>query len=177
MWSATWPKEVRRLAEDYLKDYIQVNIGSLDLSASHNVKQKIEICTEAEKRNRLVKHLEIIMDQRDNKTLIFTSTKKTADEITRFLRQDGWPALAIHGDKQQQERDWVLLEFRSGRSPVMVATDVASRGLGNNIAFAQSSGLDIRQHSLFLLKEIVPTVAAEDGTHAVGESISGKILI
>lgn len=43
--------------------------------------------------------------------------------------RSGWPALAIHGDKQQQERDWVLQEFKSGRSPIMIATDVASRGL------------------------------------------------
>jgi ATP-dependent RNA helicase DDX5/DBP2 len=51
------------------------------------------------------------------------------------LRDDGWPALAIHGDKQQQERDWVLNEFRNGRSPVMVATDVAARGIGKLFSF------------------------------------------
>ncbi|KAJ2459839.1 ATP-dependent RNA helicase dbp2 [Coemansia sp. RSA 2424] len=56
-------------------------------------------------------------------------TKRNADDITRNLRQDGWPALAIHGDKSQSERDWVIREFRSGKSPIMVATDVASRGL------------------------------------------------
>jgi len=43
---------------------------------------------------------------------------------------DGWPALSIHGDKNQSERDWVLAEFKSGRSPIMIATDVAARGLG-----------------------------------------------
>lgn len=43
---------------------------------------------------------------------------------------DGWPALSIHGDKSQAERDWVLAEFKSGRSPIMTATDVAARGLG-----------------------------------------------
>ena len=42
---------------------------------------------------------------------------------------DGWPALSIHGDKSQQERDWVLNEFRTGNSPIMTATDVAARGL------------------------------------------------
>ncbi|KAG2182233.1 hypothetical protein INT43_007160, partial [Umbelopsis isabellina] len=130
MWSATWPKEVQRLAQDYLNSYIQVTVGSLNLSASHNVSQIIEICTEPEKRGKLIKHLERILDQPQNKTLIFTGTKRTADDITRFLRQDGFPALAIHGDKAQSERDWVLSEFRSSRSPIMVATDVASRGLG-----------------------------------------------
>jgi len=129
MWSATWPKEVKRLAEDYLRDCFQVTIGSLDLAASHTIKQIVEVCTDFEKRGRLLKHLEKIMDNAEHRSLVFSSTKRTADDITRFLRQDGWPALAIHGDKAQQERDWVLGEFKSGRSPIMVATDVASRGL------------------------------------------------
>ncbi|KAH7400565.1 Phosphomethylpyrimidine kinase-domain-containing protein [Phaeosphaeria sp. MPI-PUGE-AT-0046c] len=116
MWSATWPKEVRQLAADYQNDFIQVNIGSMDLSANHRIQQ-------------IVEHLETIMDDKNNKILIFTGTKRVADEITRFLRQDGWPALSIHGDKQQNERDWVLNEFKTGKSPIMVATDVASRGI------------------------------------------------
>lgn len=67
--------------------------------------------------------------QLEGKTIIFTSTKRTADDLTRALRNDGYPARAIHGDKSQQERDWVLAEFRSGKSPLMIATDVASRGI------------------------------------------------
>ncbi|KAF5092449.1 hypothetical protein D0Z00_004581 [Geotrichum galactomycetum] len=129
MWSATWPKEVQRLANDYLKDYIQVNVGSLELSASHNITQIVEVVTEYEKRDRMIKHLEKAMEDKESKILIFVGTKRVADEITKYLRQDGWPALAIHGDKQQNERDWVLNEFRTGKSPIMVATDVASRGI------------------------------------------------
>lgn len=52
MWSATWPKEVRRLAEDFLKDYVQINIGSLELSANHNIQQVIEVCQESEKEQK-----------------------------------------------------------------------------------------------------------------------------
>ncbi|KAF8250855.1 P-loop containing nucleoside triphosphate hydrolase protein [Wilcoxina mikolae CBS 423.85] len=129
MWSATWPKEVRQLASDFLHDFIQVNVGSLDLSANHNIQQIVEVMNDHDKRDRLIKHLEKIMDDKLSKCLIFTGTKRTADEITRFLRQDGWPCLAIHGDKQQNERDWVLNEFKTGKSPIMVATDVASRGI------------------------------------------------
>ncbi|PWN39017.1 DEAD-domain-containing protein [Ceraceosorus guamensis] len=128
MFSATWPKEVQRLANDFLNNFVQVNIGSIGLAANHNVKQVIEVCTDFEKRGRLIKHLDTI-SQENAKVLIFTGTKRVADDLTRYLRQDGWPALAIHGDKQQQERDWVLSEFKSGRSPIMVATAVASRGL------------------------------------------------
>ncbi|KAI9297649.1 p68 RNA helicase [Neoconidiobolus thromboides FSU 785] len=129
MWSATWPKEVKALAEEYLKDFIQVNIGSLKLSASHSITQVVEICTSFDKPNKLSKHLESIMNDQEHKIIIFSSTKRTADDITRSLRQEGWPALAIHGDKQQSERDWVLNQFRTGKSPIMVATDVAARGI------------------------------------------------
>ena len=93
MWSATWPKEVRQLASDYQNDWIQVNIGSMDLSANHRIQQIVEVVSEFEKRDRMAKHLETIMDDKSNKILIFTGTKRVADEITRFLRQDGWPAL------------------------------------------------------------------------------------
>ncbi|KAK3679337.1 ATP-dependent RNA helicase dbp2 [Recurvomyces mirabilis] len=129
MWSATWPKEVRQLASDYQQDFIQVNIGSHDLHANMRITQIVEIVSDFEKRDRMSKHLEQIMEDKANKILIFTGTKRVADDITRFLRQDGWPALSIHGDKQQNERDWVLNEFKTSKSPIMVATDVASRGI------------------------------------------------
>ncbi|CCE82299.1 Piso0_002019 [Millerozyma farinosa CBS 7064] len=129
MWSATWPKEVQNLARDYLNDPIQVRVGSLELAASHTITQLVEVVSEFEKRDRLIKHLETATTDNEAKVLIFASTKKTCDEITRYLRSDGWPALAIHGDKQQAERDWVLKEFKTGKSPIMVATDVAARGI------------------------------------------------
>ncbi|GAA5926665.1 hypothetical protein JCM1841_003198 [Sporobolomyces salmonicolor] len=128
MFSATWPKEVQKLAHTYLKDFAQVQIGSLELSANVNITQIVEVCSDFEKRGKLIKHLEKISAE-NAKVLIFIGTKRVADDLTKYLRQDGWPALAIHGDKQQQERDWVLSEFKSGRSPIMIATDVASRGL------------------------------------------------
>lgn len=153
MWSATWPKEVRAMASDFLHDFIQVNIGSMDLAANHRITQIVEVVSEMEKKDGMIRHLEKIMENRENKVLIFVGTKRVADEITRLLRQDGWPALceytcylisyqydfltifkiAIHGDKQQNERDWVLDQFKTGKSPVMVATDVASRGIGEYI--------------------------------------------
>lgn len=70
------------------------------------------------------------MSEKENKTIIFVETKRRCDEITRRMRRDGWPAMGIHGDKSQQERDWVLNEFRYGKAPILIATDVASRGLG-----------------------------------------------
>ncbi|XP_072098511.1 probable ATP-dependent RNA helicase DDX5 isoform X2 [Mobula birostris] len=129
MWSATWPKEVRQLAEDFLKEYVQINIGALELSANHNILQIIDVCQEVEKDDKLLRLMEEIMSEKENKTIIFVETKRRCDELTRRMRRDGWPAMCIHGDKSQPERDWVLNEFRSGKAPILIATDVASRGL------------------------------------------------
>ncbi|XP_050380101.1 DEAD-box ATP-dependent RNA helicase 20 isoform X1 [Argentina anserina] len=126
-WSATWPKEVEQLASKFLYNAYKVIIGSPDLKANHSIHQIVDIITENQKYNKLVKLLEDIMD--GSRILVFMDTKKGCDQITRQLRMDGWPALSIHGDKSQAERDWVLSEFKAGKSPIMTATDVAARGL------------------------------------------------
>lgn len=126
MWSATWPREVQQLARDYLKDYIQVNIGSMDLAASHKVQQIVQVCEEGIKRSLLLEHLNKIGRE---KTLIFASKKKTVDDLTWFLRDQRVPAISIHGDKSQAERDRTLKEFRQFSDSILVATDVAARGL------------------------------------------------
>lgn len=67
------------------------------------------------------------------KIIIFVETKKKVENITRTIRKYGWPAVCMHGDKSQQERDYVLREFRNGKSSILVATDVAARGLGKKV--------------------------------------------
>lgn len=129
LWSATWPKEVQGLARDFVKDHIQVNIGSLEIKASHHIKQDVMVVEEHQKREKLLGILHKIMEDGGARTLIFCETKAGADDVTRMLRHEGINALAIHGGKDQSERDWVLAEFKSGRAPLMVATDVAARGL------------------------------------------------
>lgn len=76
MWSATWPKEIQALAEDFLTDYIKVNIGSLNLSANNNIKQIVEMCEEHEKETKLTNLLKEISSERDNKVIVFVETKK-----------------------------------------------------------------------------------------------------
>lgn len=129
MWSATWPKEIQALAEDFLNDYVKVNIGSLNLSANNNIKQIVEICEEHEKESKLATLLKEIASERDNKVIVFVETKKKVDDIARAVRRNGYRALAIHGDKSQPERDAVLTEFRNGATTILIATDVAARGL------------------------------------------------
>jgi hypothetical protein len=111
----------------------QVIIGNPDLKANHNITQIVEVIAEYDKYPRLRDLLKEVMTQQGAKVLIFCETKRGCDEITRSLRNDGWPALALHGDKSQKERDWVLAEFKSNRHPLMLATDVAARGLGRRL--------------------------------------------
>lgn len=63
MWSATWPKEVRQLAEDFLRDYVQINVGNLELSANHNILQIVDVCQESEKDHKYVTYSAFIMLQ------------------------------------------------------------------------------------------------------------------
>lgn len=108
MFSATWPKEVRTLAADFQQNPVFLNVGSMELAANHNIEQVVEVVDEYKKQGRLFQLLAHIMKQPEYKTIIFVETKRKADDLTREMRRDGWPALCIHGDKEQRERDWVL---------------------------------------------------------------------
>jgi ATP-dependent RNA helicase DDX5/DBP2 len=128
MWSATWPKEVQALANDYLRDYYQVTVGSLDLSGNKNITQMIEVCSDQDKYRNLLRILRENYSAKD-RVLVFVETKKGCDMLCRSLRADGYTARAMHGDKSQEERDWTLREFKNKNSTLLVATDVAARGL------------------------------------------------
>ncbi|KAG5872434.1 putative ATP-dependent RNA helicase DDX17, partial [Gonioctena quinquepunctata] len=131
MWSATWPKEVKKLAADFMNNPVQINVGSLNLSANNNIIQMVDVCQEHEKDSKLSTLLQEINNtsEQDSKIIIFVETKKKVEGVMNSIRRVGWPALSMHGDKSQQERDYVLREFRSGKSSILVATDVAARGL------------------------------------------------
>lgn len=89
MWSATWPKEVQSLASEFLRDYIQINVGSLQLAANHNILQIIDVCQEYEKETKLSTLLKEIMAEKENKSIIFIETKRRVDDITRKMKRDG----------------------------------------------------------------------------------------
>lgn len=109
MWSATWPKEVRTLANEFQNDFIHLTVGGADLVAAPTIKQEVYVIREMDKDYQLMNVLRAIFDQsRECKTMIFAETKRKVDELSRALRGEGFRALAIHGDKKQQERDWVL---------------------------------------------------------------------
>lgn len=108
---------------------MQINVGSLALAANHNIKQIVDVCDEKDKETKLCGLLKEIGSDVNNKIIIFVETKKKVDDITKCIRREGYAAISIHGDKSQPERDYVLSEFRTGKSSILVATDVAARGL------------------------------------------------
>lgn len=129
MFSATFPTEVQIMAHDFLHDYVFLTVGRVG-SASEFVQQMVEYVDDRDK----VRGLEQVLDdhwlKEDQLVLIFVETKKGADSLERDLYQNGrLPCIAIHGDRSQSEREHALASFRSGRKPIMIATDVASRGL------------------------------------------------
>lgn len=128
MFSATWPKEVQNLARDFQTEPVQVRIGSLEISANHNIKQIIEFVEDSSKYQLLSRGLKEILKP-NAKVIIFTETKRKCDSLSRDLQSEGIKCASIHGDKTQFEREKALKGFKEGSITILIATDVASRGL------------------------------------------------
>jgi ATP-dependent RNA helicase DDX5/DBP2 len=130
MWSATWPKEIQRLARDFCReDPAKLTIGADELSLNPNITQQIEVVGEYEKRDRFMSWVRSAHGDGQNKILVFTETKRGADALCRELQYQQMAADAIHGDKEQRQRDRTMAEFKSGHTTILIATDVAQRGL------------------------------------------------
>lgn len=128
LWSATWPDDVDDLSRELCKNRpIRIQVGDEGLTINTAITQHVFVIDEKEKKKNLFKIFrENAAD--DFKVLIFCSTKKQCDFIAELLQKDGHQAMAIHGDKDQTEREQIIDRFK-GSANVMVATDVASRGL------------------------------------------------
>ncbi|XP_009599417.1 DEAD-box ATP-dependent RNA helicase 52B-like [Nicotiana tomentosiformis] len=132
LFSATFPTEIQRLASDFLSNYIFLAAGKVG-SSTDLIVQKVEFVPDTDKKDHLLNLLHAQhsnqMDAKLALTLIFVETKRGADTLERWLVRSGIPSIAIHGDKMQFERERALKSFKSGQTPVLVATDVAARGL------------------------------------------------
>jgi len=134
MFSATFPKEIQMLARDFLQDYIFLAIGRVG-STSENITQKIVWVEEHDKRDFLLDLLsaaglaKAASPEEASLTLVFVETKKGADQLDEFLYTQGFPVTSIHGDRTQREREDALRAFKTGKTPIIVATAVAARGL------------------------------------------------
>lgn len=125
MFSATFPLEIQRLASDFMKDYTFVAVGRVG-AASRDVTQRVVWVEQSAKTEYVIDFLSRVPD---GLILIFVETKRGADFLEEALYQKGFPTSSIHGDKSQREREEALKLFKTGRTPILVATDVAARGL------------------------------------------------
>lgn len=127
MTSATWPSGVRRLAESYMKDPIQVNVGSLDLAAVHTIKQQILFVEEDDKEAVLYEFIDNM--EPTDKVIVFCAKKAIASHIYTNLCVKGIYCQALHGDRDQSDREAALGDIVDGTVNILIATDVASRGI------------------------------------------------
>uniref|UniRef100_A0A7S2JNC8 Helicase C-terminal domain-containing protein n=1 Tax=Zooxanthella nutricula TaxID=1333877 RepID=A0A7S2JNC8_9DINO len=151
MFTATWPTAVRRLASDFLRDPVEVRVGDGDnLRVNPDVEQRVVFCADfREKEDRLIS---LLREHSGDQAIVFVNTKRMCESVS--LRLDD--SVAIHGDKDQRERDTALGFFKAGSRKVLVATDVAARGL------------DIK--AVRLVVNFDPPNRDEDYVHRVGRT-------
>lgn len=141
MFSATWPASIQEIALNYMVNPVRVYVGfeaivgsngenSVDdsLSANKRVEQNVEVIEDRQREQRLREILRKHKGNRD-RILIFALYKKEAERLEHSLKRDGFDVCSIHGNKHQTARTQALADFKDGRTPLMVATDVAARGL------------------------------------------------
>ena len=124
MFSATMPPKIKKLAESILRDPVMVNIATS--KPADGVTQGAYVCYETQKL-ALVQSL--FADKKDEKIIVFSSSKQKVKEVARSLRRMKLRAVEIHSDLEQPERDQALLDFKSGKVNILVATDIISRGI------------------------------------------------
>ncbi|ROH88552.1 DEAD/DEAH box helicase [Pseudomethylobacillus aquaticus] len=152
MFSATFSNDIKKLSEDFLTNPQLIEVARSNATAE-NVTQKVYLVAQAEKHLLLS---QLLQGADAKQVIVFTKTKLTASKLARQLQRDGISADAIHGDKSQKERIDALDAFKQGKVAVLVATDVAARGL------------DIDQLPMVINYEI-PS-APEDYVHRIGRT-------
>mmetsp|Transcript_152114 Transcript_152114/g.268563 ORF Transcript_152114/g.268563 Transcript_152114/m.268563 type:complete len:919 (+) Transcript_152114:129-2885(+) len=151
MFTATWPPAVRRLASEFTREPAEVRIGEVEqLSVNADIDQRVVFCRDQiDRQDRLD---ELLRDSGNDQAIVFTNTKRMCDSIGFRIPS----SVVIHGDKDQRERDTALSAFKSGAKRVLVATDVAARGL------------DIR--AVKLVVNFEPPNREEEYVHRVGRT-------
>lgn len=167
-FTATWPKAIVNLAHDYLKDPVEVKLGGVDtLNANKSIQQHIHVLKNIDKFPKLEELLESFVPDDPSKTLaerkasipkvlIFVARKLDCDDLAYELRDLGYPVGTLHGDKDQTARTIIMNKFRSGALRLLVATDVAARGL------------DIKDIEVVINYDFVNKEGLEDYVHRIG---------
>uniref|UniRef100_A0A224YRY9 Probable ATP-dependent RNA helicase DDX23 n=1 Tax=Rhipicephalus zambeziensis TaxID=60191 RepID=A0A224YRY9_9ACAR len=152
MFTATMPPAVERLARSYLRRPAIVYIGSVGKPVER-VEQVVHIVTESEKRKKLV---ELLNRGVEPPVIIFVNQKKGADVLAKGLERMGFNACTLHGGKGQEQREFALASLKGGAKDILVATDVAGRGI------------DIRNVSMVINYDMAKSI--EDYTHRIGRT-------
>jgi ATP-dependent RNA helicase DeaD len=125
LFSATMPPPIAALADNYLYDPEVVMVKSATMTVDSVEQFQLEVKT-ADKADKLV---EVLAAEKPDQAIVFARTKIRTDQLYRKMRDRGFNVKALHGDMSQGARDGVMLGFKGGRVPILVATDVAARGL------------------------------------------------
>ncbi|WP_035383602.1 DEAD/DEAH box helicase [Ferriphaselus sp. R-1] len=152
MFSATFSDEIKKLSQDFLIYPTLIEVARSNAS-NDNITQKVFLVESGDKHAQLT---QLLRGSDATQVIVFTKTKLTASRLARQLQRDGLAADAIHGDKSQSERIQVLDAFKQGKVTVLIATDVAARGL------------DIDSLPMVINYEIPH--AAEDYVHRIGRT-------
>ena len=123
--SATMPKEIRGLADQFLRNPLEVRVAA-ESKPIERIEQKLVMVDSGKKPEALI---DLLADQAITQAIVFTRTKHGADRVEKLVRSYGHYSMAIHGNKSQAQRDKALLAFRQGKVKILVATDVAARGI------------------------------------------------
>jgi ATP-dependent RNA helicase DeaD len=125
LFSATMPPPIRELADRYLYDPVHIRVKNPTLTVDSVEQFQLDV-KQADKPDKLV---DVLRAERPDQAIVFVRTKIRCDQLYRKLRDKGLNVKALHGDMSQGSRDGVMLSFKGGRTPILVATDVAARGL------------------------------------------------
>ncbi|XP_021993662.1 ATP-dependent RNA helicase DBP2 isoform X2 [Helianthus annuus] len=175
LFSATMPVEIEALAQEYLTNPVQVKVGKVS-SPTENVSQNLEKITENEKIDQLLSLLveEAVLAEKLGHqfplTIVFVERKTRCDEVAEALVAQGLNAVALHGGRTQNEREGALRDFRHGPTNILVATDVASRGL-DVTGVAHVVNLDLPK---FLVSQIRKAIADVQSGNTVAFA-TGKV--
>jgi ATP-dependent RNA helicase DDX23/PRP28 len=153
MFSATMPPAVERLARKYLRRPVVVTIGTAG-KATDNVTQRVVMVKENEKQRALEQEMHAMGD--DQRVIVFANTKRQCDSVTRILGDMGYRVTMLHGGKSQDQREESIKGFREDVYNVLVATDVAGRGI------------DVANVALVVNYDMAHTI--EQYTHRIGRT-------
>ena len=157
MCTATWPTSLCELSSEYMETPVHLNVGSVEYPLNPNITQQIKIVEAEDKVQTLVGILKPLKEKR---VLVFVDTKTSCDTLVEELKTAEITAVALHGQKSTKDRMSALLDFRAGRSLVVVATDLASRGI------------DIRDLEYVVLYDFPRRI--EDYVHRIGRTARGN---